>query len=318
MRFLVLAALSLAPPAAAQTLVIGNKAENTVSFVDLATSKEVRRVPTGPEPHEIAFSPDGRQVAVVAYGGSSIDVFDVAGGERLERIDLGGNRRPHGIAWLPDGRILTTTEGSGTLTAVMPKGSGERIRAYPTGAKGSHMVVTHGGTAYVPNMGSGTVTRIDLDGKRPNLAVAAGPVPEGIALSADGARLWVASRDENAVRVFDTATMKEVGRAPTGETPIRVAITPDGRTAVVSNFGAGTLSLIDTATLRPTRTITLGGSAEAGQVTMLFSPDGRRLYVAETGPDMVAEVDLVAGKVLLRLPAGKDGDGLALSPVTAR
>ncbi len=56
-------------PAAAGTLLIGNKGEDTLSFVDLATGRELGRVATGKAPHEIAVSPDGRQAAVVAYGG---------------------------------------------------------------------------------------------------------------------------------------------------------------------------------------------------------------------------------------------------------
>ena len=40
-------------------LLIGNKGEDTVSFVDLATGKELGRSPTGKMPHEIAISPDG-------------------------------------------------------------------------------------------------------------------------------------------------------------------------------------------------------------------------------------------------------------------
>jgi DNA-binding beta-propeller fold protein YncE len=60
------------------TLLIGNKGENTLSFVDLASGRELGRAATGPMPHEIAISPDGRQAAVVAYGGHTIDIFDVA------------------------------------------------------------------------------------------------------------------------------------------------------------------------------------------------------------------------------------------------
>ena len=60
------------PPAAASgpVLLIGNKGEDTLSFVDLASGKELGRSVTGRMPHEIAVSPDGRQAAVVAYGGS--------------------------------------------------------------------------------------------------------------------------------------------------------------------------------------------------------------------------------------------------------
>ena len=48
-------------------------------------------------------------------------------------------------------------------------------------------------------------------------------------------------------------------------------------------------------------------------MTILFGPDGK-LYAAETGRDMVAEVDLERGRVLRRIRAGKNGDGLAIAP----
>ena len=98
----------------------------------------------------------------------------------------------------------------------------------------------------------------------------------------------------------------------TGSFPIRVAISPDGRTAVTSNLGDGALGLFDVATRKPIGEIMVSGSAEALQVTILFSPDGKMLYVAETGPDMIAEIDMAAAKVSRRFKVGADGDGLGI------
>ena len=72
---------------AAGTLLVGNKGEDTLSFIDLKSGRELGRVPTGKWPHEIAVSPDGRQAAVVAYGDKTIDVFDVATRKQVRRID---------------------------------------------------------------------------------------------------------------------------------------------------------------------------------------------------------------------------------------
>lgn len=46
--------------ASAETLLIGNKGENTVSIIDLASGAERARLETGSAPHEIAVSPNGR------------------------------------------------------------------------------------------------------------------------------------------------------------------------------------------------------------------------------------------------------------------
>lgn len=320
---LILAALAV--PAGADTLIIGNKGENSVSFVDLKSGRVRAKVPTAAMPHEVAVSPDGRRAAVVAYGGNTIDMFDVASASLIERIDLGANRRPHGLVWLPDNRIIATTEGSDTLTVVLAnaRGAPDRVSAIPTGQKGSHMVAVHanatgGDTAYVANMVSASVSVIDLDGRTATRNVPVGSEPEGIALSPNGRRLWVTDRKGDAVHVFDTATMRRMSTLPTGAVPIRVLLSPDGRTAVTSNYGAGTLSLFDTATMKPTRTIRVSGDPKRAQVTILFSRDGRRLYVAETAPNQVAEVDMTSGRILRRLPAGRMGDGLAISAVNVR
>jgi len=110
--------MGLATAAPADTLLIGNKGENTVSFVDLASGSECARVPTGPRPHEIAISPNGRQAAVVAYGGTTIDIFDVSRARLLRRIDLSPAAGPHGIVWLRDGRIAVAAERSRSLELV--------------------------------------------------------------------------------------------------------------------------------------------------------------------------------------------------------
>ena len=168
--------------------------------------------------------------------------------------------------------------------------------------------------AYVANMGSKSVTVIDLRAGTKLRDIPVGNQPEGIALTPDGRQLWVADREGDTVYVFDTTSLAELGQVRVGKTPIRVVISPDGRTAVTSNYGGGDLTMIDVETRQVTRTVPVSGQAAFNQVTILFSRDGSRLYLAETGIDRIAEVDFASGKVLGRLPAGKNGDGLAIAP----
>lgn len=310
-------ALGLTPVAAAALsdplLLVANKGEDSVSFINLTTGRELARRETGLNPHEIAVSPDGRQFAVVSYGGAAIDLFDVASRERVKTTDLGANQAPHGLLWLNDGRIIATTEKSKTLVVVGKNGA---ITSIPTGQEGTHMVAVSRDLhrTYVANITGGTVTAIDLAKGRKLRDATIGKRPEGIALSADDKQLWVTEVGGDAVHVLDAATLKPLAKLPAGKSPIRIIISPDGKTAVTSNFGDGTLSLYDIATMKPLRTIKVSGQEAFQQVTILFSPDGKRLYVAETGIDRVAEVDVASGTILGRLPAGKNGDGLAIIP----
>jgi YVTN family beta-propeller protein len=315
-RGLVLVALGLASAGAdAQTLLVGNKGEDSLSFIDLKSGRELGRAKTGRMPHEIAISPDGRQAAVVAYGGASIDLFDIASRARLRTIDLGPNQGPHGLVWLRDGRLIATTERSKSLTVVDTK-AGDKVSAVATGQEGTHMVAVSpdGRLAYTANIPAGTVTVIDLAARRKLRDLAVGGRPEGIALARGGRELWVGDLQGARVQAFDTRSFKRLAQVPTGPVPIRVLVSPDGRWVVTSNLGNGSLTVIDARTRKAVRDVTVSGTEAAGQVTILFSADSKRLYAAETGRDEVAEIDLASGRVLRRLRAGKQGDGLAIAP----
>ena len=315
MRLLLASLLLLASaPAHGQTLLVGNKGEDSVSFVDLKTGQELGRSPTGKAPHEIAVSPDGRQAAVVAYGGQTIDIFDVASRAKVKTIDLAPNEGPHGIAWLKDGRLVATTERSKSLAVVDPA-AGKLTASIATDQEGTHMVAVSpdASRAYTANIGSGTVSVIDLTAGKKLRDLAVGGKPEGIALADGGRTLWVGDLKGHRVQAFDTASFEKLAEVETGAVPIRVAVSPDGKWVVTSNVMAGTLTVIDARTRTKVRDAIVSGRPQAGQVTILFSADGKRLYAAETGADKVAEIDLATGQVLRRLPAGKNGDGLAIA-----
>lgn len=308
-----------AEPPAGAVLLVGNKGEDTVSFIDLGTGKELGRSATGKMPHEIAVSPNGRQAAVVAYGARTIDLFDVATREKVKTIDLSPNEGPHGLVWLDDGRLVVTTERSHSLAVVDPV-AGMVSASIKTGQIGTHMVAVSadGARAYTANIGAGTVSVIDLKSNKKLRDLPVGGKPEGIALSRDGKTLWVADLDSPRVQALDTTSFEKLTEVATGAVPIRVAVSPDGKWIVTSNLMGGSLTIIDSKTRAKVRDIMVSGRPEERQVTILFTPDGSRLYAAETGTDQVAEIGLAEGKVLRRLPAGKNGDGLAIAGWPAR
>ena len=303
-----------APGGSGPLLLVGNKGEDTLSFIHLASGRELGRAATGRAPHEIAVSPDGRQAAVVSYGGSSVDLFDVATRAKLKTIDLSPNAGPHGLAWLADGRLVMTTERSKSVSIADPV-AGKLTASIATGQEGTHMVAVSadGRRAYTANIPAGTVSVVDLAANRKVRDISVGGNPEGIALSKDERTLWVADLEGARVQAFDTASLEKVAEVATGARPIRVAASADGRWIVTSNFGSGSVTVIDAATKKKLRDVPVSGSPDAGQVTILFGPQGR-LYAAETGRDSVAEIDLQSGRVLRRIKAGKNGDGLAIVP----
>jgi YVTN family beta-propeller protein len=96
---------------AASLLLIGNKSDDTLSFIDPETLQVLGTVPTGRGPHEVAAARDGRVAYVANYEGpgDSLSVIDVAERRELRRISLDPYRGPHGMAVTRDGRSLYVT-----------------------------------------------------------------------------------------------------------------------------------------------------------------------------------------------------------------
>jgi YVTN family beta-propeller protein len=311
---LILVATWTSSFAFAQTLLIGNKGEDTVSFVDLTTGQERARTRTGPMPHEIAVSPDGREAAIVAHGGTTIDIFDIRTARRTKQIDISPNAGPHGIVWLRSGNIVATAERSKSVVIADPRSG--TVSSVPTNQLGSHMLAVSPdqGTAYVANILSGTVSIIDIRRQEKVGDIAVGGNPEGIAVTRDGKSLWVGDNSGARLRVIDIESRSTKVTLPTDSVAIRIAISPDGKTAVASNMMTGTLSLFDVKRRQALRSIRVSGDTKAMQVTVAFSRTGRRVFVAETGHDTIAEADLGSGRVVRRIAAGRNGDGLGVAP----
>ena len=296
-------------------LFVANKAEGSVSRIRLSDGREERRGPACETPHELALSPDERHVAVGCYSGQTVEILNAGDLEQVAVIQLGEGARPHGIVWHKNGDIYATAEGRKSLYRVRtPLGETREIVEFPTEQDGSHMLVvaSDAQTAWTANLTAGSVTRVDLSSGRPPVSVVTGKGTEGIALSPDGGSLWVSARDADQLLELDAATLTVRRRIVTGAFPLGVAVHPGGGQVVTSNLKDGSVSVIDTTTGTVERTIRVSGTDATQQVTLIFSPRGDRLYVAETQLSKIAEIDFASGKVLGRLAGGVGGDGLAI------
>lgn len=304
----------MALSASAQTLIVGNKGEDSVSFINYADGTELKRLPTGPQPHEIALSPDGKTVVVVAYGAKQLDVYDVQSRTHLKTIDIAPHSRPHGITYLQDGRhVVATTEGSEDIV-IVDVGEAKVVQSIDTKQRGSHMLALTADEswAFVSNLGSGTVSVLDLESGKKIKDLRSGVGAEGLAISPDGKELWVGNREEDTVAIFDTQTLDLMAKIEVGNFPIRVAISPDGKRVVTSNFVGGDLTVLNRETRQIEKTIKFNGD-ETRPVTILFHPDGAHLFAALTGANQIAEVDLDEGVEKRRFQAGERSDGLGFS-----
>jgi YVTN family beta-propeller protein len=316
--------------------VVANKAEATVSLVDLPSGKVLSTLPVGIGPHEVGISKDGRLALIANYGdqrpGSSLTVLDVPGAKVVKTIELGEYRRPHGIVWVDDRHALVTAEQNRALLEV-DVDAGKVLRTFPTGQEASHMVAVapDGSRAYVANIGSGSMTAIDLrEGKKLG-DVPTGKQAEGIDVTPDGKQVWVTNREADTVSVVDAATLKVIGTIDSPKFPIRAKATPDGKWVLVSNANSGDLSVISVGERKVAKRLPLASAGSTGlggqgigdlqgsvPIGIVIEPGGRRAYVALANADRIVVLDLDAWKVAGSLTAGKQPDGMGFSPLDVK
>jgi YVTN family beta-propeller protein len=290
-------------------LLVTNKSENTISFINPETGEELARVETGPGPHEVAVTPDGSTAFVANYSTNSLTVIDVANRSAQGMIDLGEHQNPHGIVVSKDGKsVWVTTEGSQDLVEVDVE-SRQVKRAIHTGQRVTHMVAlaeSHD-KAYTANIGSGNVTAIDTKKGEVIEQIRTGDGAEGIAVTPDEKFLLVTNRAAGTFTVIDIATHEIVKSLEVGGFPIRVEVTPDGKRALISQATSATLIEIMTDDWTPGRWLEVG----AMPVGIEILPDGKTAIVANTRDDMLTVVDLDSFQAVRTITGGDEPDGMA-------
>ena len=312
----LLAALSpIGQAQPAGTLIVTNKSPSTVTIIDIGGNRILATLPTGPGPHEVALSRDGRIAVVTDYGGAprrTLTVIDVPGLRVARTIDLGIYTAPHGIGFLPGDSLVAVTSEATRNVVLVNVLVGEVRSAIPTDQAGSHMVAitADGGRAYTGNIGSNTVSELDLlqGGGRAIRRFEVPAQPEAINVTPDGKEVWVGSNATGVVSVVDPATGVVVPAAEGFGWPYRVLFSPDTRTVMLPDLRREELRFLDRASKRELARLTFPGGGPQGVTT---TEDGRYLFQSLSREGRIAIVETALRRVVGYLAAGETPDGVA-------
>jgi DNA-binding beta-propeller fold protein YncE len=327
-------ALLLAPVAQGATLAVANKAEATVSLIDLDTGDVVATLPTGEGPHEIGISPDGRFALVTNYGtrqgdGNSLTLIDIPTASVVKTIDLGDYHRPHGVGWL-DNRSAAVTVESNQALIVVDVDREKVTQSIGTDQEISHMVALdpERGRAYTANIGSGSITVLDLGKGVREINIATGDGAEGIAVSASGEHIWVTNRAADTITILDAGTLEPAGEIVSEGFPIRATATSRGQ-VLVTRARAGDLAIYDAATFDEVRVVSFDIESmdveerlfgdrfgdSSVPIGVIVDGAGETAWVAHANADIITEIDLASGAITRMLRAGREPDGMGYSPI---
>jgi len=307
--------------APAGTLLVLSKGDFTLSAVDPATLKVLGKVPSGPDPHEVIASTDGRMAYIANYngGGNIITPVDLVEIKALPPIDLGPLRAPHGVTFV-GGKLWFTAEAAKAIGSYDP--AAKKVDwILGTGQNRTHMIHVWPDLSRIvtSNVNSATMTIIEKvtsagrgrGGSQTDwdeTVVPVGRGAEGFDVSPDGTQIWAANAQDGTISIVDVASKKVTDTlAANVNGANRLKFTPDGKDVFVSSLGGAELVIIDAATKRDAKRLKTGRGAAGIQM----QPDGARAYVACTPDDYVAVIDLKSLEIAGRIEAGRQPDGLA-------
>lgn len=243
-------------------------------------------------PESIVAGPDGKRV-YVAVAGNGIVALDAALIQPLFTIPLafggGAIDNPQGLALTPDGRQLLVSDNrpggsvrivdvaSRSVTATLALGS----REIPLGVA----VHPDGQRAYVA-VADDTLSGLDkvvafdpASGAPLPGGFAVGQRPIAVAVTPDGAHVFVSNQLDNTVTRYEVASGSSSAAPVGGLAPTGIAASPDGTSVYVANRdGGGSVSVMSVASGFESARIAL--DAGSGPIGIAIAPDGRKTYTA--------------------------------------
>jgi YVTN family beta-propeller protein len=276
-----------------------------------------------------------------------ISVVDLVAQKALPPIDLGALHGAHGLDFA-GGELYFTAETNKVIGRYNPS-TKEIDWVMGTGQDRTHMVWVAPGLDKIvtTNVSSATVSILELvlqqnrgfgpppGGTPPGGGPGAPPpgggnqkswgitnVPvgrgsEGFDVSPDGKEIWTGNSQDGTVSVIDFASKKVLQTVPISvKGANRLKFTPDGKLVLVSGLGmfgpgaapsAANLVVLDAASRKEVKQLSLGG----GSAGILVDPDGSRAFVAVSGGNRVAIVDLKSLSVTGEIAPLGQPDGMA-------
>lgn len=272
-------------------------------------------------PYDVAWSPDGRTLAVSDHTAGLVVLIDRAGG----RIRAQGNvARPAGLAWSPDSTAVFAADCQSGSVAQISAADGKVVRRLPCGPRPNGVAMApRKNLLLVTNTALADVSVIDLAAGKEKTRIRVLREPFHVAVTADESLAVVSNllpagpasepTTTSAVSIIDLNTFQKVADVPLppNASSIRqVAVSPDGKWAyAVHTVGRTTLpatqlergwvntnalSIIDLAARQHYATVLMDNLSQgaADPWGIALSRDGATAWVTLAGVHQLARIDI--------------------------
>jgi YVTN family beta-propeller protein len=356
---LPLLALTLVPLSADAGTVrvyVTNSAGDTIDVIDPVSNKVVQKIKDIVGAHGVAFSPGASRVYVSNEETSTLDVFERKSGKLIKKVPLSDHPNNISVTKNGDRIAVAIARGKGGLDIVDAATLTLKKTISANGGRLHNVYVTPDNKYVVGgSIPAKTFYVFDLDKEQLAWAM---PMDRGVRCMAietnpggSTKRVFVQLSAFNGFSAIDLAEQKEVARIKLPDVPEQfdsggyrdnepshgIGVAPDNKTLWVTSipnnavyeYALPDLKLIGKVDLPSERIPGHAAPLSAVASWVTFTPDGKELYVSNSGMRSVSVVDTVAMKVTKVIPVGEvpkrnntlvipDDGGRAVTPAPAK
>jgi YVTN family beta-propeller protein len=238
------------------SVYVTNNTSNTVSVIATATNTVVATVPVGARPLGLAITPDGAFAYVANNHSHTISVIGTQTNTVEATIPV--SLYPYAVAITPDGDQVHVTQSYGGYLNIIDTASNTVATVLNYSGLYANLgidITPDGSLAYLAARywtGAGTSYAVaySVDSTDFTASILVGVTPIGLAISPDGAFVYVADYGSNSVVVVSTTTNTVVASIPVEANPYWVAFAPSTPrpTAGYWRFEEGTADVLASGT----------------------------------------------------------------------
>ncbi len=303
--------LLLVAPAvqAANPIFVLNSLDANVSVIDSATWKEIRRIPTGKEPHHLYLTPDETSVIVANAGGDSLTFIDPRTAE-VQHV-VRGTMDPYQLRFSPDMKWFVTVANRLNHIDIY-RWNGKELtlaKRIASSKTPSHIWIdSRSTTAYATMQDSDELVAVDLATQTLKWRVKTGAMPADVFGTPDDKYLLVGLTGGDHVEVYEVSgpQVKLVKNIPTGEGAHAFRALGDGRHVFVGNRVANTINKIDYIKLESVTQFKAPGGPDCMEVTA----DGKLLLVSSRWIKKMSVINIATGELVRQVKVGKSPHGI--------
>ena len=290
-----------------------NSLDASVSVIDAQSFGELRRIPTGKEPHHLYLTPDEKSLLVANALSDSLLFIDPTTGQ-VQRT-LKNIIDPYQLRFSPDMKWFVTTANRLNhidiyrwvpANAEVPL---QLVKRIPAGKTPSHLTIDNKSSViYASLQDSDQLIAIDIATQTPRWTVPSGKMPADVFLSPDDHYLFVGLTGDEFVEVYDVsgAMPKLVKRIKTGAGAHAFRGGGDHRHFFVSNRVANTISRIEMQSM----SVVANYPAPGGPDCMDLMSDGKTLLVTSRWARKLTVIDIEQKRVVRQVAVGRSPHGV--------